>query len=393
VGYEILYCARCQAQLRGREFESGDAFRIEEQAVCKKCAPEVVKSLPPDKVQILLKQMVVAQGKTPPKTARSLATPPLSDVQRLGQTKAGPNAPSLTPLWAGLAVVLILVLGLGAWVIGGFGHPAPSPPKAGPPREAIAPPAPSIPSPRAKEPDQAQAAPAPAKDPKVVKPPEPPPGPWIPGLVGHWKLDDGAGTSAADSSGNASPGTLVGGPVWVPGKLGSALSFNGDNAVLNVQASASMKDLMKSGLTVCAWISPRGIKRGHVVDKSNANMGWLLAFKSDSRIQFSGDQYQTKELLRLSSKTLVSNVWYHVAATWDGDRSASHAHVYINGLLADGEGIDGSGAVREGSSPTLSIGNRRTQDRGFDGLIDDVRVYNRVLSAAEILGLVNGMPK
>jgi hypothetical protein len=382
VGYEILYCSRCQAQLRGREFERGDAFRIEDQAVCKTCAPEVVKSLPPDKVQILLKQMV-AQGKAPPKTARSSIATPLPSDRMPGSPGAASRVPSLTPLWVGLGAILVLVLGLGVWVIGGFGHPPPAPPKAEapaprpplattPPREPVAPPAPSNPPPKVKEPPQGQS---------------------IPGLVGHWTLDEGRGSSAADSSGIGSPGTLLDGPAWVPGKLGTALSFNGDKAVLNVQSNDSLKDLRKSGLSVCAWIFPRAAKRGHLVDKSNANMGWYLSFKSDSKIQFGGDQYFNGELTRFSSKPLASTAWHHVAATWDGDRSASNAHVYVDGVLDDGQGNDGVGALREGSSPTLSIGNRRTQDRGFDGVIDDVRVYNRVLAGSEILRLAGGTPK
>jgi hypothetical protein len=382
LGYEILYCSRCRAQLRGREFEKGDAFRIDDQAVCKACAPELVKSLPPDKVQILLKQMVLAQGKTPPKTARHEPPPNVRDAP---PSKSGPAMPSLTPLWIGLAAVLLLVLGLAAWVIGGVGQAPPSPPPA--------PPAAVNPAPKAKEPAPAPIPPPPAKEPKVLKEPEPPRVTPSPGLLGYWALDEGAGTSVADSSGHGSSGTLLNGPAWVPGKFGTALSFDGEKSVLNVTSNGSMHDLMKTGLTVCAWVYPRGVKRGHLVDKSNANMGWVLSFKQDARIGFAGDQYSSKEVSRVSAKPLTLNVWHHVAASWDGDRAASHIHLLINGVPSGGDGIDGVGTVREGSSPTLSIGNRRTLDRGFDGLIDDVRVYNRVLSAVEILALAQGLSK
>ena len=382
MGYEILYCSRCRAQLRGREFERGDAFRIEDEAVCKDCAPEVVKSLPPNKVQILLKQMV-AKGQAAPKTARAPAAPPSPEkIDR-------PPIASLTPIWIGLGLILVLVLGLGAWVIGGAGQPPPSLPKAdvpaARPAPATTPPRePAVPSPSPKP------LPLPAADPKVAK--EPLQAPSIPGLVGHWTLDEGAGSTVSDSSRTNGPGTLVNGPSWSPGKMGTALSFDGKNSVLNVQTSAALYDLRKRGLTVCAWISPRGGKSGHLVDKSNANVGWLLSYKPDSRIQFAGDHFGA-EVSRFSAKPLTLNTWHHVAGTWDGDRSSTHAHLYVNGVPADGEGRDGAGALREGSSPMLCIGNRRTMDRGFDGLIDEVRVYNRVLSASEILSLVNGTPK
>jgi hypothetical protein len=379
LGYEILYCSRCRAQLRGREFEKGDAFRIDDQAVCKACAPELVKSLPPDKVQILLKQMVLAQGKAAPKTARH---EPPSDAKEPKPSKSGPAMASLTPLWIGLAAVLLLVLGLAAWVIGGARQAPPNPPPA--PRAA------TNPAPKSKEPAP---APPPVKEPKVAKEPEAPKITPTPGLVGYWRMDEGAGTSIADSSGNGASGTLSDGAAWFPGKLGTALSFDGEKAIVSVTSSGSMADLMKTGLTVSAWILPRANKRGHVVDKSNANMGWVLAFREDGRIQFSGDQYFGKEVSRFSSKALALNTWHHITATWDGDRAATHVHVLIDGHPAAGDGIDGVGAVREGSSPILSIGNRRARDRGFNGLIDDVRVYNRVLSPSEILALANGLPK
>jgi hypothetical protein len=391
VGYEILYCSRCQAQLRGRQFESGDAFRIEDQGVCKNCAPEVIKSLPPDKVQILLKQMVVAQGKSSPKTGRTPSAPYPPAEKPPQATAAGSRPPSQTPIWIGIGVLLVLVLSLGVWVIGGFGQAAATPPKA----EAVAPrPSPPVaPPPSPPVAKELPPSPAPAKEPKIVKEPEPATEPLLPGLVGHWKLDEGSGNVVSDSSRTNNPGTLVNGPSWVRGKLGTALSFDGNTGVVSVPASAALFDLRKRGLTVSAWIFPRNGARGHLVDKSNANVGWLMAFKSDGRIQFSGDAFQGPELQRLSSKPVALTAWHHVAATWDGDRSASHAHIYINGVLSDGQGIDGSGNFREGSSPTLSIGNRRSQDRGFDGLIDDVRVYNRVLTLGEILNLANGAPK
>src|SRR5436190_21455206 len=65
MGQEILYCCRCQTQLRGHEFERGKAFRFDAQACCLECAPEMLKSLPNEKVQVLLKQMAAASAPQP----------------------------------------------------------------------------------------------------------------------------------------------------------------------------------------------------------------------------------------------------------------------------------------------------------------------------------------
>jgi hypothetical protein len=91
---------------------------------------------------------------------------------------------------------------------------------------------------------------------------------------------------------------------------------------------------------------------------------------------------------RTSSGSIAPNTWQHVAATWTGGTTASSAHVYVNGNLADGAGVDGAGSPGDDSGTPLSIGNRASAlDRGFDGAIDDLRLYPRVLSASEIHAL------
>ena len=91
---------------------------------------------------------------------------------------------------------------------------------------------------------------------------------------------------------------------------------------------------------------------------------------------------------RSSTGSIVANAWQHVAVTWTGGTPASTAHVYVNGNLADGAGVDGAGSPGDDSGTPLCIGNRATAlDRGLDGAIDDLRLYTRVLSATEIKAL------
>ena len=72
-----------------------------------------------------------------------------------------------------------------------------------------------------------------------------------PSLIAWWKLDDGAGSTAQDSSGKAHPGTLQGSPQWVAGRFDGALSFNGSNYVQVSYAA----DLALNEFTVCAWVN------------------------------------------------------------------------------------------------------------------------------------------
>src|SRR3954468_10722960 len=80
MGQEIAYCALCGCQLRSADFHKGGAFRVDIQSYCKKCAPEAVKSLPPEKIQEILKQGYAPKKSAPegsgqPITARALRVP------------------------------------------------------------------------------------------------------------------------------------------------------------------------------------------------------------------------------------------------------------------------------------------------------------------------------
>jgi hypothetical protein len=74
--------------------------------------------------------------------------------------------------------------------------------------------------------------------------------------AGGWSLDEGTGTSAADSSGSSNTGTLSNSPTWTMGKIGGALAFNGTNQHVTAGAAASLANLQRSGMTVMAWIKP-----------------------------------------------------------------------------------------------------------------------------------------
>src|SRR5262249_383164 len=94
---------------------------------------------------------------------------------------------------------------------------------------------------------------------------------------------------------------------------------------------------------------------------------------------------------RNSDNSIVLNTWQHVAATWDGTKNAGSIHIYVNGVPSDGAAVDGVGLAQSDAATPLPIGNHPVdRARNFDGAIDGVRVYNRVLTPAEIQSLVNG---
>ena len=85
------------------------------------------------------------------------------------------------------------------------------------------------------------------------------------------------------------------------------------------------------------------------------------------------------------------NRWQHVVATWDGSQDGSNIHLYVDGVPVDGSAVDGSGSAFDDSGTPLTVGNRAGDlARGFNGGIDEVQVYNRVLTASEIHSLASG---
>jgi fibronectin type 3 domain-containing protein len=208
------------------------------------------------------------------------------------------------------------------------------------------------------------------------------------GPIGYWNLDEGTGTAAADTSGAGNNGTLVTGPVWIAGKLANALSFNGGTGSVSVNGAGSLANLYTSGLTVSAWIKPNSLGAsgaGRVVEK---NM-WGLKLADTNKLWFGGN-FATGTVSRESAAALTFGSWVHVAVTWTGSTASSNVHVYINGVLSDGITTEGAGAASSDAAYNLVIGNSAyTTARGFDGVIDEVRVYNRVLSAAEIQAIAD----
>jgi hypothetical protein len=214
------------------------------------------------------------------------------------------------------------------------------------------------------------------------------------GLLGRWPFDENSGFVTADGSGHGNSGTLVNGPVWTAGQSGGALSFNGASSLVTINAPANVGNLYKSGMTVTAWIQPNdagGMAEGRIVDKDNRAKGWYLAMAGNNTIRFTSRQAQSGTPSRVSTAGIVTNTWQHVAATWDGGASGQNIHIYINGVPADGESCDGQLPNSSDLQIPLTIGNRPVDgSRGFNGAIDDVRIYNGVLTPAQIQAIANG---
>ncbi|MBS3144043.1 IPT/TIG domain-containing protein [Candidatus Woesearchaeota archaeon] len=203
-----------------------------------------------------------------------------------------------------------------------------------------------------------------------------------PSLVGHWKFDDTVGVSdpAIDSSIYNLPGTCASGacPSYLSasGQLNGAYDFDGTNDELTV-ADDDLLDLTTQG-TIMAWIKRDSSKWHGIIAKGNVpNHAYEIEVTPGNRFncRVGGGNFAS------STTTIAVNTYYHIACTWN----AGTLRLYVNGVLEQTvAGIPNapanSGALHIGSWPPAS----GPDWDWMDGKIDDVRIYNRGLSASEI---------
>jgi hypothetical protein len=200
------------------------------------------------------------------------------------------------------------------------------------------------------------------------------------GLVGYWKFDELSGTTAADSSGLGNSATLVNSPTWTTGKVDGALSFNGENTYVNCGTDSSLN--MANSLTICAWIYPESFGQGgwgRIVDRGNGSSGYSFYLDSANNV-IKYVAYGNNTISSLGQVISVNN-WQHVAVVYDD--SSGTVTFYVNGQQA---GTTGYTVSPLGPSDNPAVIGIRGYDlsRAFDGLIDDVRIYNRALRPDEI---------
>jgi hypothetical protein len=208
----------------------------------------------------------------------------------------------------------------------------------------------------------------------TVSPTTPPPT----GLVGAWAFDEASGTTATDASGRGNTGTISG-ATRTTGHAGGGLSFNGTNAWVTVADSSSLD--LTSAMTLEAWVRPAALGttwRTVVLKEQTGQLAYGLYAGTDTASRPSANVFTDTDHGLLGPSALALNAWSHLAMTWDG----TTLRLYVNGAQASTAALTGTAAV---SSGPLRIGGNAVWPEWFSGLIDDVRVYNRALTAAEVV--------
>jgi tetratricopeptide (TPR) repeat protein len=203
------------------------------------------------------------------------------------------------------------------------------------------------------------------------------------GLVGWWKLDESEGTKAADSSGNGHNATVRGSPRWQPsgGRIGGAIALSGNRDCLEA-ADESAFDAT-AGVTVSAWIKPNAWDKPWQAIVTKGEGAWRIQRNNETNtLEFActgvhvpdDDEYGSL----FGGKAITLGQWHHVVGVYDGKKM----YLYVDGALDASQ--EAWGPIGTDDNPVLIGENGQVPNRFWNGLIDEVRVYNYGLPEAQI---------
>jgi hypothetical protein len=225
------------------------------------------------------------------------------------------------------------------------------------------------------------------------------------GLVGWWKLDEGSGTTVADASGNGNTGTLTNGATWTTGQFNSAVNLDGTNDYVSIANESNFDFERTQAFNISAWVNRTSTAtEDDIVEKvvtGSSYRGYTLWLSETGAIPCSNCIYANlnnndaglNNSISVYTSGVSTGSWHHIVMTYNGSSQASSVKIYVDGvsqsitILRDTL----SGTILNNNN--LLIGDDIPGDPCcfFGGKIDDVRIYNRALSAADVAVLyVNG---
>jgi len=199
------------------------------------------------------------------------------------------------------------------------------------------------------------------------------------GLIHHWKLNETSSTTVADSLGSKDlTSSTDASNITVPGKINTAFDFTAASSE-NLTDGTFISEVVRSGtFTVAFWVKSDSTVGAQTIfnnsDGSSNRIGVEINALSIRCSAFTGSGYDG------ASGTIAANTWTHIAFT----NTAGTLQLYLDGILQTGT-LDGALPVGGG----LSIGSDSSGGEFFDGIVDDVRIYDRVLSSAEVGKIYN----
>lgn len=207
------------------------------------------------------------------------------------------------------------------------------------------------------------------------------------GLVAYYKLDDGSGATATNSTGGTN-GTLQNAPSWVVSPAqhaGNALNFDGVNDIVTIADRSSLD--ITSAITLEAWVyatKNTGIQNVICKSSNSPNTGYIFPRTDNGWASTTVYLHITGVWRTLSAPYPGLNAWHHLAATYDG----ATIRLYINGV--ESASVAQTGAITTNNNP-LVLGNQTGISEYFGGSADEVRVWNVARTQAQIQADMNNV--
>src|SRR3989339_414710 len=198
--------------------------------------------------------------------------------------------------------------------------------------------------------------------------------------VSEWQFEEGAGSTAADTSGNSNTGTLYNSPQWVEGAVGNyAIAFDGlntyvsvpDNTTLDITTSITLESWVKTDV-----ITTDGGSTRRVIEKG------VYSLAASDQLYFKVNISGTSRTITKSWTSSDIGHWHHIVGTYDSAGGTNNLKLYQDGELVASATYTG---IIDTNNNVLTIGRQGSTTGRFDGVIDEVRIYNRAITASEVL--------
>ena len=209
----------------------------------------------------------------------------------------------------------------------------------------------------------------------------------------RWEFEDAAGSAVSDSSG-INGATLYNNPTRVAGQSGSGISLNGTNQY--VQSNTRLTSLGTSNIpyALSAWVQvPAGVQNGNIIHISSSSNGgnWCIPFLRLQGGVFRATGWDGDAVSAIGTTAVQPNTWYQVLTTWD---PGNGLRLFVDGQLEDSEPQSTFAAYGAPVYVSVGLGNNScSENQGFlRGIVDDVRVYDRVIETEDLEDINNPVP-
>ena len=212
--------------------------------------------------------------------------------------------------------------------------------------------------------------------------------------IAHWKLDETSGLIAEDSAGD-NDGTLINGPIWTTGIIDGALDFDGTDDYVEVNPVGELDFERTEAYTLSAWY--RGIAEKHAIlskmDKSIGYRGYDMYIDYGYVQAHIINSWPSNAIRETGTLYPINDfIWHHIVVTYDGSSSPNGLKIYVDGMeettTVDVDSL--SSTIQNSVSFKIAARGGTSTSAHLSGKIDDVRIYDRALSAVEIEELYLG---